>query len=318
MKFALSYHKERKGDVCITLTEVVQPFIDGQMPFLEQEDRYLSFRVEHCNELHADRDDCSFLNYTQMSTKMRNSPMTKGKTNLVDSSANNLSKSPILLEDSKKKRTSSRSKHWYEKPCKRKKSESGSTGETSSDAMTSHDCDTFLPNQSRVYAIPRLSKSDIRPKNIHLPCEIIGHRFLEGTLQYKLSFDDKILDQNRIRKQWRNATRIQTKSEIIDKILREIYSDDEVDLEDVARRMGVNETLIQEVFEEIRRVDFSSDSGSGYENDSSNRTLHSDMILSRDHMKLSRYQTKGQNESHSLQKGVAYTFAASPVTVTIT
>lgn len=212
--------------------------------------------------------------------------------------------SALHQEDFKKKRLSSRSMYGKEKACKRNKCQILSD-ESNSDCTESNQCELLLPDHSRVYAIPYLPKTDIRPKNILLPCKIIGHRYHNGTLQYKLSFDDKTLDQNRIRKQWRNATRIQTKSEIIDKVLGEIYGRHDVDFKTVARQLGVNETLVQEVFEEMKNIDFTGESESEYQ-----LSLSQAIMLSKD-------QIGTESKPCPSQNCVFYTFATSPVTVTI-
>lgn len=298
-KFTFSYSQRKYESVGISLTEEAKYIVvDSKVSSLEPSDRYLLLQVEHSDKCHDD-DDCSIKHDTsQMSTKMRKTP---NRT------------SDLHQEDFKKKRLSSRSIYGKEKACKRKKCQILSD-ESNSDCIESNQCELLLPDHSRVYAIPYLPKTDTRPKNVLLPCKIIGHRYHNGTLQYKLSFDDKILDQNRIRKQWRNATRIQTKSEIIDKVLGEIYGRHDVDFKIVARRLGVNETLVQEVFEEMKNIDFTDDeSESGYQN---GQNEMSKLSLSHAIM-LSKNQIETESQPCPSQNCVFYTFAISPVTVTI-
>jgi hypothetical protein len=272
--------------------EEVKSIVEVDASSLEPTDRYLLLHVEHSNKSHVEEDCTINHDAFQMSTKMGNSPIRM---------------SAIHLEDSEKKRSSSRSiHHGKEKSCKRKKNQRTSD-EPNSNSVKPKECDPILPDHSRVYAIPRLPKADKRPKHIRLPCEIIGHRYHNGTLQYKLSFYDKILDQNRIRKQWRNATRIETKSNVVDNILREIYGNHDVDLEDIARTLGVNESLVQEVFEEMKKVDVShGESEEGYQNDQNGSSKFS----------LSQ-GIEREDRSQSSQNSFVYAFAISPVTVTI-
>lgn len=111
--------------------------------------------------------------------------------------------------------------------------------------------DIIFSNNTLIYAIPCFPSGDPRPKNIHLPCRVLGHRFQNGKLQYKLCFFDRVLDKNRMRKQWRDKKRILLKDTNISATMNELDRCGDVYEKELAMKVGVGDGVIIGVMEKM-------------------------------------------------------------------